>query len=1044
MRASKFGASFFFVAALIVSAARSQELPVSTRGGSAELGAGPVLEVPLTRTLLQRTTCETRNRTGTADPFINVLQENADGTFKDVAHDNDSAGDKNARVTFLATASRHFTLVMRPSKPDTAGTVALYCDGRAVALNVRLGGGFRQFGSWRNGETLRTVVMPGGPRVHSLFLFDGNGAMIGRYRSGASESAFASSNLSAVRTAIVATLWPDVTAPVRLVRNDAALPGHDADGDGLGVELEAVFGTCAASTDIVAGWECSRAADLRDTDGDGLRDGDEMLGRLDAAPYQWLPRWGADPRHKDIFIEVDFGRASPGEIPRINCTADDGSTTQTPTFCAASARRMAAIYADSVDIYPGNKTASEALRLVHGQTMNNPDFRPGVTLHFDTGVDPPAGAPLSDVTLYGDWGGHSEVKEVRGDDGKFVRAQAGDVMNANMTPARRGLFHYALGDPGGGGAATGPLPYLNFPMYDEFGAAHEFGHTLGLMHYGPKGVGMPTQDDGSGEDFNCKPNYVSLMNYSYLAQNRNVFPPAFSDGYGRPALNDLSVAEQHYLSQPHALASARYLQLLRDVYGYRVNEDDGSVDWNRDGVFSPTPVRANAAFLANAPGGGCEGTRATRLRAPGSSVRTPTITRVGQHTILLFSNLNDQLVLDWADNLNACPNFGDHCSAVHNQALPQSWNHGILAVDAQPLVINSVTKLLVVYRTAAGLFETTMSDQFEWTTPVAVHTAATVADEFSLASANDKVWLIFKTDQDLAVLKRRDPGLLPWTGGTWSADAVVSPNAEGTLKLAAGTSPSLLYVTFRDGRSVLWAGLEANGRKLNIYEYSLSENYWNRTNYTTGKNSVGRSSLAFVPTSAASALPGRLHVLFMVPGANNQNVATQSTLGVLPSGSPVMQTAPHDNAWLYAFGGDLWFDPHSDTNVRAALVLNYKSGPFNSVWLRPKADGIVGHTQRDFNDWEAIAIGTCRSLAVGGAQVNCPKWPFTGRPDDPVVAAPADGAVVPVPPSPGEAAACRKRCANLFNVCTQNTPNTDATGRRACVSARDQCNTRCE
>ena len=86
-------------------------------------------------------------------------------------------------------------------------------------------------------------------------------------------------------------------------------------------------------------FDCSLAADPRDTDGDGISDGLEVFGLLvndqvvatDTSsqlaligtvgpgaelPFQThinLPLWGADPRHKDLFVEIDFMMRMPGE-----------------------------------------------------------------------------------------------------------------------------------------------------------------------------------------------------------------------------------------------------------------------------------------------------------------------------------------------------------------------------------------------------------------------------------------------------------------------------------------------------------------------------------------------------------------------------------------------------------------------------------------------------------------------------------------------------------------------------------------------------------
>ena len=104
------------------------------------------------------------------------------------------------------------------------------------------------------------------------------------------------------------------------MRNDGALAAHDADGDGLGFELERALGTCSSRLSTAPGVNCSAIADRRDTDGDGISDGLEVRG-LRRPPVVAgaaaigiggddlaLPLWGASPRHKDMFVEVDFMR----------------------------------------------------------------------------------------------------------------------------------------------------------------------------------------------------------------------------------------------------------------------------------------------------------------------------------------------------------------------------------------------------------------------------------------------------------------------------------------------------------------------------------------------------------------------------------------------------------------------------------------------------------------------------------------------------------------------------------------------------------------
>ena len=255
-----------------------------------------------------------------------------------------------------------------------------------------------------------------------------------------------------------------------------------SDGDGLGAELEGDIGT---------------DPDNRDTDGDGLWDGFEVLGIRGAGLYpdQALPTWGADPRHKDVFLESDHYNAPSLDHPG-------------RPLSAAGALLMAE-YAGKCSGGPGY--------------LNNPDGRRGFSIHVDNGVNPVDASGNITSTAHGAWGGTSGVPS--SDCAQFEYG-----WRFHMSPIRHGIFRYGVGCPDGTGTGSVGHPYFYFnsddggqPYFEKrpgVYAIHELGHNFGLEHYGKR-------EDGSS--FNFKPHYISLMNYAYEWGSPN--PRATDDHY---------------------------------------------------------------------------------------------------------------------------------------------------------------------------------------------------------------------------------------------------------------------------------------------------------------------------------------------------------------------------------------------------------------------------------------------------------------------------------------------------------------------------------
>ena len=238
-----------------------------------------------------------------------------------------------------------------------------------------------------------------------------------------------------------------------------------------------------------------------DTDKDGLWDEWETKGvdaNSDGTIDLDLPAMGADPRHKDLFVELDVMESHPFD--------------------------------------PG--AASDMIAAFAAGDISNPDGVKGVTLHLDSGEDavmnPKTGAK---------WGKRSNANQVPHQDvlGKMVDKDYDwgafqEIKTGNFSPVRASVFRYVVNmhnHPKSGvtGTARGipGEPRLTGPSDAIIGSAnpcaapehclltrtqqavnlmHEIGHLLGLGHGGRSAAGAP-------DHLNGKPNYLSIMSYSW-------------------------------------------------------------------------------------------------------------------------------------------------------------------------------------------------------------------------------------------------------------------------------------------------------------------------------------------------------------------------------------------------------------------------------------------------------------------------------------------------------------------------------------------------
>lgn len=333
------------------------------------------------------------------------------------------------------------------------------------------------------------------------------------------------------------------------LRNACKTAGRDADGDNLSDALESEVGTDPKH------W---------DTDHDGINDYFELIGRATPTGNVSLRKMGADPLHRDLFLEVDSRYKS---APNTDCDKTNNPFEQPLA---------------EEDIQKVRDTLRALPRL-----PRNPDLTTGIYLHVDRG------AACNDETLCGDWGG-SENWGCVASDSQAAQYFPKDAVTCErflcdqrvFRKERWEIFRYALRWNEGTGQTDSSSAYSNWPFLYFNGddsnrvhyLAHELGHTMGLQHYGRPGL--------SG--MNRKVNYPSIMSYAF--QNKDA--AGFSRGELSP-INHLSMSELTW-------SAGRDKSYLKE-FGFNIcgspadcpgaaNPSD-AVDWNMDGRFTSGGVR---------------------------------------------------------------------------------------------------------------------------------------------------------------------------------------------------------------------------------------------------------------------------------------------------------------------------------------------------------------------------------------------------------------------------------------------------------------------
>jgi uncharacterized repeat protein (TIGR01451 family) len=443
---------------------------------------------------------------------------------------------------------------------------------------------------------------------------------------------------------------------------------------------------------------CIAESYKEDSDGDGLPNGWEIAGIdigpdgrsvqpvVDGAPDLALgvSPFSADPNHKDIFVEVDWMDCAKGGCEGL---ADQHSHAPVAHVLDDVTGAFAAAPVDNPDGTKGitlHAMKDEAVPDRPNISFNNPG--PGKTDDFD---DIKLGNPVGPCT------------------GSFGTAADRASPNcAKILAAKRLVFRYMIfghtyseavgssgiaelgfrdkfGNPSLGGnpgdVSLGGNDFMVTVWPNTFGAAsiaaaggqraaeastfmHELGHTLALQH-------------GGGDGFNCKPNYLSIMNYTLQFTNiDSTRPMDYSSAARGTFLGPLN--ENGGLDETKGVGGPATWRTVYGVGGKQRTRpaNQSSIDWNEINGLE-TRATADVNFISTIGPTAAQG---------GCSTGSPNQTLNG------FD--------DWQ---NLVYNFGNSplsADGAHGETIPELTGDMVLAMTARAdlKVTKSVDKALAI------------------------------------------------------------------------------------------------------------------------------------------------------------------------------------------------------------------------------------------------------------------------------------------------------------------------------------------------------------
>lgn len=797
--------------------------------------------------------------------------------------------------------------------------------------------------------------------------------------------------LPAVHVLVAPTLWSHV-GPARLLINDLSV--GDCDSDTLSDNVEAWLGSCPGVCEGLTVDDSTCAARWpQDSDADGLDDGWEVRGcdhdccvddpaACAVSRPQYLPKWGANPLHKDLFVENDWTQARRDDLADgEEVVVADADFAEFPG-CQQSPRGYAnydppppdegdvprSLNCEEVEIpvaiYGAPDTAA---------SVDNQDGEDGIALHVDIGRD------CGDANTHaGDWNGANVVP--------YGAGRHRNHQNC-LSPQRQRVFRYALGVPKGGQTDIGGRA-LAFHWNAPHTFAHELGHSSGLDHYGSAASGA----------MNCKPQYRSIMNYAYGGETRlslgefvfdfaglplSLNPEALCEGYGLGILDnsrdDIALEERQAAYDQTAF-------LTDSIFEYYIDPETAGVDWNRDGQIEPDSFDRDCLAIVRAPiTWGWHQCGAPSYHAgddlafldvtPDTTVARPVLGRLGARLYAFYPTASG-FQYRWTDSTfdEAAGCTADNlASTCHRWSTARSMPHG---ADAHSVVVHEwaiwgVSELVVAYGSDGNLFSQVLTvspvGSESWSERALLDGSGEVAPaQGDMEEFEGRLYVVYRTTSGLRMLSLdswgpSEPRPVIFASGR---PIVLVDDAKAGVSLTVGPEPAQEFVDgrvqFRAWQSLMMAYVRPADGMVQVAAMRLNGRFFDDGPYWVaipwaGENQPAQGTPAL--TWSAEETGGRYHLAYRA--STNELFYSESYKS--------------DWGWRHRrfFSGT-----YTDSPVGLDYYVDVRDGrpdatrlawidQGDGVWnvrFFPFADGIVAAQLQDVDDFAIIADRLCSVL----------------------------------------------------------------------------------